>query len=264
MRKVNVLVVDEHPVVCEGIRMILASSKDVTLVGEKSSGDAAVRSLASRPADVVLFNLAPGTRGLNAISRIVEVAPDAGVLALTASHDPKQQRDALLAGARGIVTMDSPCSVILEAIRKVASGELWFERRLLEAVVRRSIHSARSRNTLTSRQAAIVSLIGEGLTNAEIAQRLSISEKTVRNHLSTIFDKFHVSDRLKLLVYACRNGLLSISPHEATSRAGPAGQLSQIFGTAASRPGAPRLPSLLRPAAIGRAFGTRGKGEVSK
>jgi two-component system response regulator DegU len=214
MKEISVLVVEEHPVVCEGIRMILASSRDVTLAGETTSGDAAVRALASRPADLVLLNLAPGERGLDIISRIVEVAPDAMVLVFAASHDPEQQRDALLAGARGIVTMDKPCSVILEAIRKVASGELWFERRLLEAVVRRSVRAAHSRHVLTGRQVEIVSLIGEGLTNAEIAQRLLISEKTVRNHLTSIFDKFDVSDRLKLLVYACRNGLLSISAKE--------------------------------------------------
>lgn len=211
MKKISVLVVCEHPVVCEGIRMMLASSKDLTLAGETASGDAAVRALASRPADVVLLDLEPAKRGLDIISRIVEVAPDARVLVFTASHDPEQQRDALLAGARGIVTMDKPRSVILEALRKVASGELWFERRLLNAVVRRSVRSAHSLDALTERQVEIVSLIGEGLTNAEIAQRLLISEKTVRNHLTSIFDKFGVSDRLKLLVYASQNGLLSVS-----------------------------------------------------
>lgn len=209
--KISVLVVGEHPVVCEGIRMMLASSMDFTLAGETTSGDAAVRALASRPADVVLLDLASDERGLDIISRIVEVAPDAMVLVFTASHDPDQQRDALLAGARGIVTMDKRRSVILEAIRKVASGELWFERRLLDAVVRRSVRSAHSLDALTERQVEIVSLIGEGLTNAEIAQRLLISEKTVRNHLTSIFDKFGVSDRLKLLVYASHNGLLSVS-----------------------------------------------------
>jgi NarL family two-component system response regulator LiaR len=214
MKKISVLVVDEHPVVCEGIRMILASSRDVTLAGETTSGDAAVRALASRPADVVLLNLGPGERAVDIISRIVEVAPDTMVLVFTASHDPEQQRDALVAGARGIITMDKPCSVLLEAICKVASGELWFERRLLEAVVRRSVRSAQSRDALTERQAKIVSLIGEGLTNAEIAQRLLISEKTVRNHLTSIFDKFDVPDRLKLLVYASQNGLLSVSVKE--------------------------------------------------
>jgi DNA-binding NarL/FixJ family response regulator len=129
MKKISVLVVGEHPVVCGGIRMMLASSRDLTLAGETTSGDAAVRALASQPADVVLLDLAPDERGLEIISRIVAVAPDVMVLVFTASHDPEQQRDALLAGARGIVTMDTPCSVIPEAIRKVASGELWFARR---------------------------------------------------------------------------------------------------------------------------------------
>ena len=216
MKNIRVLLVVRHPIVCEALKMLLDSSEDMTFVGVSEGDDFTLRTIASQSIDVVLLDLSP-SGVLALIPRIAEVRSGTRVLVFTALRDVDMQYAVLLAGACGIVTKDKPGSVILQAIRKVAAGELWFERKLLEAVVCRSTGAQDSRDALTVREEGIVALIGEGLCNAEIGKRLSISEKTVRNHLTSIFDKLGVSDRLKLLVYACRHGILNIPAKEAES-----------------------------------------------
>ncbi len=223
MNQTRVLVIEDQPVMREGLKMLLASTGDVTAVGEVDSGDAAVRALASCIADVVMLDLdLGGEDGFSVIPRVAEVAPGVKVLAFTALRDPQRHRAALLAGVRGVVTKDKSGEIILKAIRKVASGELWFERQLLERTLTRSISRdngpAPRHDGLTERESEIILLIGEGLTNAKIANRLRISEKTVRNHLTSIFGKVGVSDRLELLVHACQLGLVAI-PHRTLSTA---------------------------------------------
>lgn len=221
MNPIKVLVIEDQPVVREGLRAIAAPAGDVKVVAEADSGEVALRALGPSTVDVVLLDLdLAGEDALNVVSRIAEAAPGIRVLAVTASRDPARQRAALLAGARGVVTKDKPGEVILRAVRKVVSGELWFERKVLEATLSRSMprgsERATRRDELTDREKDIVSLIGEGLRNAEIARRLHISEKTVRNHLTSIFDKLGVSDRLKLLVHASQLGMVSIPRGAAT------------------------------------------------
>ena len=207
----------------QGLDMLLASAEDVTAVGQVASGDAAARALASCAADVVMLDLdLVGEDGCDVIARIGEVAPGARVLAFTVSRDQQRHRAALLAGARGLITKDKAGEVILKAIREVASGGLWFERQLLEQTLTRSISRDNGRALqhaeLTKRERDIILLIGEGLKNAQIARRLRISEKTVRNHLTSIFGKVGVSDRLELLVRAYQAGLVAL-PQRAASTA---------------------------------------------
>ena len=216
MDPIKVLVVEDQPVARAGLRILLASSGDVTAVAEADSAEAAIRALASCTAHVVLLDLdLGGEDGVNVASRMVEAAPGTKVLAVTALRDAARQRAALLAGARGVVTKDKPGELILGAIRKVASGEMWFEHKVLEATLSRSISRSgegeQRHEELTDREREIVSLIGEGLRNAEIAVRLCISEKTVRNHLTSIFGKLGVSDRLELLIHACQSGMVNIT-----------------------------------------------------
>lgn len=221
MTQIRVLLIEDQPVMREGLKMLLASSGDVTAVGDVDSGDAAVRALASCTADVVMLDLELGGEdGLGIIPRIAEVAPGAKVLAFTVWRDPQRHRAALLTGVRGVVTKDKAGEIVLKAIRKVASGELWFERQLLERTLTRSVSRDNTRalqhDHLTERETEIISLISEGLKNAGIAKRLCISEKTVRNHLTSIFGKVGVSDRLALLVHAYQLGLAAI-PRRAPS-----------------------------------------------
>lgn len=214
---IRVLLVDDHAIVREGLRMLLAGAPDMTVVGDTGNGSDALALAARAAPDVVLLDLdLAGEDGLPLVPQLQRTAGAPKALILTASRDRARHEAALLAGARGVVVKDRSADLLLKAIRRVHAGELWFDRALLDAVVQRSLRSdpqvapeAARIAKLTGREREIVTLIGEGLRNEEIGRRLFISEKTVRNHLSTIFEKVAVSDRLELVVYAFNNGLAS-------------------------------------------------------
>jgi DNA-binding NarL/FixJ family response regulator len=211
MKQIRAFIVEHRPVCRYGLQKLLASTEDITAVGESDSGEGALLALATCAADVVLLDIdVDGEDGASVIRRLTEAAPGAKVLVATAQRAPERHRQALLAGARGVITEDKPGEVVLRAIRKVHDGELWFERHLLERTVSRSISPERRHAALTGREREIVALIAEGLKNREIARRLHITAKTVRNHLTSIFSKIGVTDRLALLVHASQLGLVRI------------------------------------------------------
>ncbi len=213
-RPVALQIVHDHPIIREGLRLLLASMPGIRVIGEARAGEDVLLASPGVP-DVVLIDVdLEGDEVVAALPRIALAARTSKVLALTASHDPLRHGAALHAGARGIVTKDSPVELILKAIRKVSAGEAWFERHVLDTALRaRQLDRATGpgHEELTLREREVVALIGEGLKNCEIASRLSISKKTVRNHLSSIFGKLEVSDRLELLVHAHQLGLVSIA-----------------------------------------------------
>ena len=218
MAPIRVFLVDDHPVVREGLRMLLATADDLKVVGGASSVQEAFAALSSAPADVVVLDLDLGGRdGLELLPALSARAPDTRVLVLTGIRDRERHRAVLSSGAHGVVLKDKPPELLLKAIRRVHAGELWFDRATMEVAVQRAVSLERARaperekiTALTPREKQIVSLIGEGLKNTEIAARLGIGEKTVRNHLTIIFDKLGVSDRLELAVYAYRQGLAQV------------------------------------------------------
>jgi two-component system, NarL family, nitrate/nitrite response regulator NarL len=218
MAPIRVFLVDDHPVVREGLRMLLGTSDDLKVIGGASSIEEALAALALAPADVVVLDLdLGGNDGLEMLPGLSASAPDTRVLVLTGMRDRERHRAVLSAGAQGVVLKDKPPELLLKAIRRVHAGELWFDRATMEFAVQRAVSRDRARaperdkiTALTAREKQIVSLIGEGLKNSEIAGRLGIGEKTVRNHLTMIFDKLGVSDRLELAVYAYRQGLARV------------------------------------------------------
>lgn len=215
MKQIRAFIVEHQPVMRYGLKMLLDASDDITAVGEADTGEVALRSIPACTVDVVLLDLdVAGEDGVSVIGRIADAPSGAKVLVATGLRDPERHRAALLAGARGLVTKEKPGEVILTAIRKVHEGQLWFERHLLETAVSRSISRERLspplHDAFTRREREIVSLIANGLKNSEIAARLHITTKTVRNHLTSIFLKLGVSDRLALLVHASQLGLVSI------------------------------------------------------
>jgi DNA-binding NarL/FixJ family response regulator len=209
-------VIEDHPVVREGIRMLLEAAGDVQVVGSAASASTALRELEAKRPQVILLDLDLGEEnGLEWLPRIRAEVPEARVLILTALRDVGRDEAALHAGARGFVHKDSSADVVLRAVRAVAAGELWFEPRLLEAsgagAPRRDVaRMPEPFASLTEREREIVRLVGEGLRNEEIARRLGITEKTVRNHLTGVFDKVGVSGRLELVVLAYRHGLARV------------------------------------------------------
>lgn len=209
----SLFVIDDHPVLREGIRMLAEGAGDLRVVGSSPAASTALEPLRREPPDVVLLDLDLGTEdGLAWLPRLVEAAPRARVLILTALRDRARDEEALRAGARGLVLKDAAPDVLLTAVRAVASGALWFDPAVLSARAPRGGDAPRVRGAgdaelLTEREREIVARIGRGLRNEAIARELGISEKTVRNHLTAVFAKLGVSGRLELVVYAYQQGL---------------------------------------------------------
>jgi DNA-binding NarL/FixJ family response regulator len=207
----TVFVIDDHAVLREGIRMLLDAAGDVRVVGSSPTASGAVAALPRVRPDVVLLDLDLGDEdGLAWLPQVCAAAPKARILILTALRDRARDEEALRAGARGLVLKDAAPEVLLQAIRSVAAGALWFDPRVLVTPPGGGRGAPARAPDLTVREREIVSLIGEGLRNEDVGQRLGISEKTVRNHLTTIFQKVGVSGRLELVIYAYQHGLARV------------------------------------------------------
>jgi DNA-binding NarL/FixJ family response regulator len=207
---IQVFIVDDHPLVREGLKMLLAAAGDMGFSGEAASASGALQALAASRPDVLLLDLDLGEEdGVEWLPRIATAAPSTRILALTGLRERSRHEAALLAGARGLVMKDRPAAEILAAIRGVHAGALCFERPLLEAALQRATRedhrpddSTSRLASLTEREREIVELVGQGLRNADVAARLGIREKTLRNHLSAIYEKLGVADRVELLVFS--------------------------------------------------------------
>ncbi len=210
MTPTQLFVIDDHPVLREGIKMLVEAGGEIRFAGGSASASAAVPLLEQLRPDVVLLDLDLGAEdGLAWLPRISAAAPDAKVLILTAFRDRTRDEEALRAGARGLVLKDAAPESLLQAIRSVAAGALWFDPRVLAASrgAPGSQRQATSLRELTAREREIVSLVTEGLRNEDVARKIGVSEKTVRNHLTAVFQKLGVSGRLELVVYAFSHGL---------------------------------------------------------
>jgi len=202
-------VIDDHPVLREGIKMLAESTGQVRVVGTSASASGALEPLRRLGPELVLLDLDLGEEdGLAWLPRLLEAAPSARVLILTALRDRARDEEAIRAGARGLLLKDAPPEVLLSAIRSVAAGALWFDPQALVARGGESTEApAAPTAELTTREREVVELVAEGLRNEEVGRRLGISEKTVRNHLTAVYQKLGVSGRLELVLFAVRHGL---------------------------------------------------------
>ena len=208
----RILVADDHPLFRDGLRALLGSVADVDLVGEAASGDEAVTLALELQPDVVLMDLQmPGSSGIDATRRIVDASPLTGVLVLTMIEDDDAVFAAIRAGARGYLVKGSNQAEILHAVRAVATGEAVFgpaiANRLIQYFSSDPRAGAGAFPQLTDREREVLDLIARGESNPVIAQRLTLSEKTVRNHVSNIFTKLQVADRGHAIVKAREAGL---------------------------------------------------------
>jgi DNA-binding NarL/FixJ family response regulator len=201
----RVLVVDDHAVVRQGLVALISTVADLEVVGEARDGDEAVELAETLRPDVVLMDLSmPGTDGATATGRIRAVAPDVRVLVLTSFADQRHVLAALDAGADGYLLKHAEPETILEGLRQVARGEAPLDGRAARVLL--SARSAPPRTVdLTDRESEVLLLVADGLGNKQIARRLAITERTVKNHLTHIYQRLGVTDRTQAALWTERH-----------------------------------------------------------
>jgi DNA-binding NarL/FixJ family response regulator len=209
---IRVLVADDHAVFRHGLKALLDSEPGIDLVGEAASGREAVESSATLAPDVVLMDLQmPGINGIEATRRILQANPRVGIVVLTMFEDDESVFSAMRAGARGYVLKGGEPAEIMEVLRAVAKGEAHFgpeiARRITGFFSILRTDPAEAFPELTAREREILDLIARGHGNQEIARRLFLSPRTVRNHISHIFSKLQLADRAQAIVRAREAGM---------------------------------------------------------
>jgi len=211
---IRILIVDDHAVVREGLRALIDSEPGMTLVGEAADGVQAVQQAGSLQPDVVLMDLVmPRKDGIAAIGEIQAENPDMRILVLTSFAEDDKVFPAIKAGALGYLLKDSSAEELLRAIRDVYRGEPSMHPTIAHKLMRelqRPSDLPPTEEPLTGREVQVLKLVARGLSNQEIADRLVVSERTVRTHVSNILDKLHLANRTQAALYALREGLASL------------------------------------------------------
>lgn len=213
MEPIRVLISDDHTLFRDGLRALLASIPDIEVVGEAASGKEAIARAIELQPDVILMDIQmPDLNGIEATRQILHASPHVNIIVLTMFRDDDSVFAVMRAGARGYVLKGADQDVLLRAVRAVANGESLFSPEIAQRLIRFFANfDAAARPELfpelTDREREILALIADGKTNAEIAEKLVISMKTVRNHVSNIFSKLQVADRAQAVIRAREGGL---------------------------------------------------------
>ncbi len=215
--RIRVLIADDHPIVRDGLRRLLTLEDDIDVVGEVGDGEGVLTMVEQAEPDIVLLDLRmPGMDGLTALQKVQKLNKTTKFIVLTASEDKNEFVQAMKLGCSGIVLKQTAAELIVKSIRKVHAGEIWLDSHTTAAVMRQFASPletaaqgvrSRDRSPLSQREREIVALVAQGYKNKEMAEKMFISEQTVKNHLHNIFDKLGVSDRLELALYAIHKGL---------------------------------------------------------
>jgi two-component system, NarL family, nitrate/nitrite response regulator NarL len=214
---IRVLIADDHRLFRDGLRRLFDGDAGFAVVGEASDGPQAIRFAEDAKPDVALLDVAmPGMSDFEALRELPVRSPGVRPILLTAGIEKPQMMTALQLGARGVIMKNSAPAVLFKCIRAVIAGQYWLERSSVADLVellRRLAEDARedqkrSRFGLTRRELEIVAAVAAGDTNKGIAERLQLSEDTVKHHLTHVFDKLGVFTRLELALYAINHGLL--------------------------------------------------------
>ncbi|MCL4869196.1 MAG: response regulator transcription factor [Anaerolineae bacterium] len=210
---ITVLLVDDHQLVRQGVRAFLDTQPDIEVVGEAGSGEMAVTLVNQFAPDIVLMDLImPGMDGVEATRRVKQASPRTQIIILTSYHQDEHIFPAIRAGALSYLLKDVSPAGLADTVRKAAAGEAILHPQVAARVVQ-ELRGGRRDNInpfteLSEREIETLRLIAAGLSNHEIANRLTISEKTVKSHVSNILSKLHLSDRTQAAVYAWREGVV--------------------------------------------------------
>jgi DNA-binding NarL/FixJ family response regulator len=210
-KTIRIVVADDHPIFRDGLRRLLEAETDLRVVGEASDGLDAVRMVEQLRPDLLLLDLnMPRRPGLEVARILSETQHPAHVVLLTAAIESHQVLEAVRLGVRGVVQKDAATELLLKAIRTVMSGQYWVGREKVADIVellRRPTPTGRKNFGLTPRELEIVGTVVSGFSNRDIAQKLKVSEDTVKHHLTNIFNKTGVSSRLELALFAINHQL---------------------------------------------------------
>jgi two-component system nitrate/nitrite response regulator NarL len=216
MSQIRILIVDDHPVIRDGLRALLATQADLNVVGTAQSGAEAIRLARELEPDIILLDYGmPGMSGLDVMREMKRTALASRTILFTSMSEEADISALLQLGIRGIVSKDSPMELIFKSIRKVSDGELWVDRETMGDLVE-SLATPRDAQTevpgrsssVTHREREVLTLVVQGQTNKRIAKRLRMAEDTVKHHLTSIFGKTGTSNRLELAIFAMRHRMV--------------------------------------------------------
>jgi len=210
---ITIILVDDHEVVRSGVRAYLETLPDFQVVGEAASGEEAIGLISDNIPDLVLMDLImPGLDGVETIRRIKKISPRTQVVVLTSYHEDIHIFPALKAGAISYILKDMKMDKLVDALRRAAQGEVTLHPRVAVRVLQNirgeSPETEPFFTELTMRELDVLKLVASGLSNSQIAEKLVISENTVKGHVSNILSKLHMADRTQVAVYAWQKGIV--------------------------------------------------------
>lgn len=215
MKTINIMIVDDHAMIREGLKQLLELDGEIRVINEAGDGEECINKLEQVNPDVLLLDInMPKMNGLEVLEVLKERGYSTKVLILTIHNEVEYLAKAVKIGVNGYVLKDSPAETLRKAIFTVYKGETFIQPSLatvLESEKENNVgKNLQQENDLTRREVEVLCLLAEGLYNKEIAYQLNISEKTVKNHVSSIFRKIDVSDRTQAAVYAIKNNLVKL------------------------------------------------------
>lgn len=214
---IRVVIVDDHKMVRDGICMIVENRPGLKVVGQAGTKDEALAVIEREMPDIILLDLdLKNESGLDVLLELRSMPKVPKALVLTGMRDPEIHQQCVRLGARGLVQKEVASDTLVKAIEKVYAGEIWFDRNMMSSVLNEVLNQKNGKRddpeavkmaSLTEREMEVIGLVCRGLKNKQIAEQLFISDTTVRHHLTSIFSKLDVSDRLELVIYSYRYGL---------------------------------------------------------